>query len=86
VVVVTSSELLFIGVVQKTVVVLHINGLLLADGLFEVDFLKVLGLACLPVKYLLGRIHNILVFLRYLFVFSLCLRLQFHLLIGIKGP
>ena len=77
-VVVTSSKLLFIRVVQKTVVVLHIYSLLLADGLFEVDFLKVLGLACLPVKYLLGRIHNILVFMRYLFVFSFCLRLNFH--------
>ena len=77
-VVVTSSEVLFIGVVQKIVVVLHLYSLLLADGLFEVDFLKVLGLACLPVKYLLGRIHNILVFMRYLFVFSFCLRLQFH--------
>lgn len=77
-VVVTSSKLLFIRVVQKTVVVLHIYSLLLADGLFEVDFLKVLGLACLPVKYLLGRIHDILVFMRYLFVFSFCLRLQFH--------
>ena len=77
-VVVTSSKLLFIGVVQKIVVVLHLYSLLLADGLFEVDFLKVLGLACLPVKYLLGRIHNILVFMRYLFVFSFCLRLQFH--------
>ena len=77
-VVVTSSEVLFIGVVQEIVVFLHVFGILLADGLFEVDFLKVLGLACLPVKYLLGRIHNILVFMRYLFVFSFCLRLQFH--------